>query len=452
KQFWTTVAVKKVNDVTKLQALVDKKKVVVTKATIRDALRLDDVEGVECLPNEEIFAELARRGYENPSTKLTVFKNFAETIRSSSVRFWVSGKTRKLAQVGDLFSHTTKYSSLALTQKVFANMRKVGKGFSGVDTPFFGGMLVAQQVDESAAELNVDDVPAAGVADEGVTEVNVDVVPAAVDEPSIPSLIPPTQPPPPSQDIPSTSQGRMIVDIDADVNVTLKDIAKDVAVDDEIEESADDDDIEPTELYEVVEVVTTAKLITKIVTTASATITRKEKEDNAMMRYQALKRKPQTEAQARKKMMIYLRNMARFKMDYFKGMKYDDIRPIFEKYFNSNVAFLEKTKEQMEEEDSRALKKISESKEDKVAKKQKLDEEVEELKRHLQIVLNDEDDAYTEATPLAHKVPVVNYEIYTKNNKPYYKIIRADGSPQLFLSFLSLLRNFDREDLEVLWN
>nr|GFD02594.1 hypothetical protein [Tanacetum cinerariifolium] len=44
-----------------------------------------------------------------------------------------------------------------------------------------------------------------------------------------------------------------------------------------------------------------------------------------------------------------LRNMAGFKMDYFKGMSYDDIRPIFKKYFNSNVDFLEKTKEQMEE-------------------------------------------------------------------------------------------------------
>nr|GFB58739.1 hypothetical protein [Tanacetum cinerariifolium] len=55
------------------------------------------------------------------------------------------------------------------------------------------------------------------------------------------------------------------------------------------------------------------------------------------------------------------------------------------------------------------------------------------------------------ATPLARKVPVVDYEIYTENNKPYFKIIRADGSHQLFLSFLSLLRNFDREDLEVLW-
>nr|GFB18158.1 hypothetical protein [Tanacetum cinerariifolium] len=110
-------------------------------------------------------------------------------------------------------------------------------------------------------------------------------------------------------------------------------------------------------------------------------------------------------------------------MDYFKGMKYDDICPIFEKYFNSNVAFLEKTKEQMKEEDSRALKRANESQVEKAAKKQKLDEEV----------------------------PVVDYEIYTENNKPYYKIIRADGSPQLFLSFLSLLRNFDIEDLEVLW-
>nr|GFA00017.1 hypothetical protein [Tanacetum cinerariifolium] len=48
------------NDVTRLQALVDKKKVVVTEAAIREVLRLDDAEGVDCLLNEEIFAELAR--------------------------------------------------------------------------------------------------------------------------------------------------------------------------------------------------------------------------------------------------------------------------------------------------------------------------------------------------------------------------------------------------------
>nr|GEU31877.1 hypothetical protein [Tanacetum cinerariifolium] len=180
-------------------------------------------------------------------------------------------------------------------------------------------------------------------------------------------------------------------------------------------------------------------------------VQRKEKEDNAVLRYQALKRKPQTETQDRKNMMIYLRNMAGFKIDYFKGISYDDIRLIFEKYFNSNVAFLEKTKEQLEEEESRALKRTSASLEENAAKKQKLDEEVEELKKHLQIVPNNDNDVYTEATPFALKVPAVDYEIYTNNNKPYFKSIRAYETHQLFLSFLSLLRNFDKEDLEVLW-
>nr|GEU48211.1 hypothetical protein [Tanacetum cinerariifolium] len=175
------------------------------------------------------------------------------------------------------------------------------------------------------------------------------------------------------------------------------------------------------------------------------------KQDNAMLRYQALKRKPKTKAYARKNMMVYLKNMVRFKIDYFKGMSYDDIRPIFEKYFNSNVAFLEKSREELEEEESRALKRKTESSKKKAVKKQKLDEEVEELKKHLQIVPNDDDDVYTEATPLSLKVPVMEYEIHTENNKPYYKIIRADGSHQLFLTFLSLLRNFDIEDLEMLW-
>nr|GFA16008.1 uncharacterized mitochondrial protein AtMg00810-like [Tanacetum cinerariifolium] len=76
KQFWNTVAIKQVNDVTRLQALVDKKKMVVTEAAIREVLWLDDAEGVDCLPNEEIFAELARMGYEKPSTKLTFYKAF----------------------------------------------------------------------------------------------------------------------------------------------------------------------------------------------------------------------------------------------------------------------------------------------------------------------------------------------------------------------------------------
>nr|GFB16200.1 hypothetical protein [Tanacetum cinerariifolium] len=99
-------------------------------------------------------------------------------------------------------------------------------------------------------------------------------------------------------------------------------------------------------------------------------------------------------------MMVYLKNMAGLKMDFFKGMSYDDIRPIFEKHFNSIVGFPKKGEEQLEEEASRALKRKSKSSEQQAVKKQKFDEEVEGLKKHLQVVPNDEDVVYTKATPL----------------------------------------------------
>nr|GFB63971.1 hypothetical protein [Tanacetum cinerariifolium]GFB70725.1 hypothetical protein [Tanacetum cinerariifolium] len=127
------------------------------------------------------------------------------------------------------------------------------------------------------------------------------------------------------------------------------------------------------------------------------------------MRYQALKRKPVTEAHARKNMMVYLKNMIGFKMDFFKGMNYTEIRPIFEKHFNSIWAFSEERR-----------------KEDRRRGKQEKN------------------------SPLALKVPVVDYQIYTEHNKPYYQIIKADGTHKLFLSFISLLRNFDIEDLEMM--
>nr|GEV47109.1 hypothetical protein [Tanacetum cinerariifolium] len=60
KQFWATTTVKKVNDVVQLRALIVGQKVVVSEYIIRRDLHLDDIDGVECLSNEEIFKELAR--------------------------------------------------------------------------------------------------------------------------------------------------------------------------------------------------------------------------------------------------------------------------------------------------------------------------------------------------------------------------------------------------------
>nr|GEX00817.1 hypothetical protein [Tanacetum cinerariifolium] len=75
----------------------------------------------------------------------------------------------------------------------------------------------------------------------------------------------------------------------------------------------------------------------------------------------------------------------------------------------------------------------------------------EALKKQLEIVHDEDDDVFTEATPIGRKVLVVDYEIVMINNKPRYKIIRADDTHQLYISFITLLKNFDREDLEDLW-
>nr|GEV11450.1 putative reverse transcriptase domain-containing protein [Tanacetum cinerariifolium] len=80
-----------------------------------------------------------------------------------------------------------------------------------------------------------------------------------------------------------------------------------------------------------------------------------------------------------------------------------------------------------------------------------MEEVTEELKKHLQIVTDDDDDVYIDATPLASKIPIVDYKIHTKRNRPYFKIIRADGNHMLFISLSIMLKNFDREDIESLW-
>nr|GEY22769.1 hypothetical protein [Tanacetum cinerariifolium] len=200
KQFWATATVKKVNDDVQLRALIDGKKVVVSKAIIGRDLYLDDADGVECLPNEEIFKGLARIGYEKPPPKLTFYKaffstqwkflihtlvqclsakrtawnefscsmasavicpttgrkfNFSKYIFDSMVRNMDSPSKFLMYQfflqvvldnqVDDMTTHNTRYTSPALTQKVFANTRRVRKGFSGVETPLFASMLVQPQ-------------------------------------------------------------------------------------------------------------------------------------------------------------------------------------------------------------------------------------------------------------------------------------------------------------------
>ncbi|GJX64299.1 retrovirus-related pol polyprotein from transposon TNT 1-94 [Tanacetum coccineum] len=89
------------------------------------------------------------------------------------------------------------------------------------------------------------------------------------------------------------------------------------------------------------------------------------------------------------------------------------------------------------------------------SKKQKVDDdkETEELKQCMEIISDDGDDVTIEATPLSTKsLTIVDYKIYKEGKKSYFQIIRANGNSQMYLTFGKMLKNFDIQDLEVLWS
>nr|GEY66434.1 hypothetical protein [Tanacetum cinerariifolium] len=94
-----------------------------------------------------------------------------------------------------------------------------------------------------------------------------------------------------------------------------------------------------------------------------------------------------------------------------------------------------------------------------ISKKQKVDENVkpviddsEELKKCMEIVPDDGDDVLIEATPISSRSPtIIDYNIYKEGKKNYFKIIRGDGNSQVYQTFEKMFKNFNREDLEVLW-
>ncbi|GJX10277.1 hypothetical protein Tco_0200136 [Tanacetum coccineum] len=157
-----------------------------------------------------------------------------------------------------------------------------------------------------------------------------------------------------------------------------------------------------------------------------------------------------------------LKNMAGYKINSFKGMSYDEIRPLFKVEYNKVQTFLNKKGSEINAERIKAPRKRT--REDKVEKdqsdkKQKGNEnaktfeeedDTKEIKRCLEIV-PDDGDLLVDAIPLAERSPtVVDYRVYKKGKKKFYQVFREHGNYQMLFTFKKLLVNFNREDLECL--
>ncbi|GKE20090.1 hypothetical protein Tco_1431602, partial [Tanacetum coccineum] len=92
--------------------------------------------------------------------------------------------------------------------------------------------------------------------------------------------------------------------------------------------------------------------------------------DPSVIRYHALQHRPRFVAEVRKNMIIYLKNQGGYKIKDFKGMSYDDIRPIFEKVWDQIHSFVPMDSE----EEVQRLKRAGQDVEPKTAKRQRTEE------------------------------------------------------------------------------
>nr|GEX83371.1 hypothetical protein [Tanacetum cinerariifolium] len=127
-----------------------------------------------------------------------------------------------------------------------------------------------------------------------------------------------------------------------------------------------------SEVHEAVEVVTTAKLITEVVASVIKVVV-----PSTTQRRGVIIRDPEEESSAQTPTETKSK-------DKGKGQ------------INANMEFLLKSKEQIEEEANRAIESINETPAQKAAKKKRRNEEVkdvEEIKQHLEIVPDENDDS-----------------------------------------------------------
>ncbi|GJU04681.1 putative ribonuclease H-like domain-containing protein [Tanacetum coccineum] len=195
--FWTTAKAKTFNEEHQIQALVDKRKVIITEKSIRSDLKFDDAERTNCLPTTTIFAEFETMGYENftqkrtfykayfssqwkflihtilqcLSAKITAWNEFSSTMASAiiclatnqkfnfskyifynmvknlegGVKFLMYPRFVQVfmdKQIEGMSKHKGIYVISSHTKKVFSNMKREGKGFSSRITLLFPTMMV----------------------------------------------------------------------------------------------------------------------------------------------------------------------------------------------------------------------------------------------------------------------------------------------------------------------
>nr|GEW26807.1 hypothetical protein [Tanacetum cinerariifolium] len=380
----------------------------------RKAKDPEDAEGVDCLPNNVIFKQLTLIGiYVIPSH----------------------------------------------TKKIFRNMKRVGKGFSGRDTPLFPTMMVTEvpqpsdptSVADEAVNEKMDD----SLERDATTATSLDAeqdragqrrrrsrthghkrlykvgLSARVESSKDEGL----------GEENASKQGR-IVDIDANKDITLVsthdehmfDVYQDLVCEEVFVVQQDKN----YQLAERLQAKEQQELNDEEKAKLFMQLLEKRRKFFAAKRAEEKRNKPPTQAQQRKIMCTYLKNMEGKKLTDLKNKSFESIQKMFDRGFKRINTFVDYRTELVEESSKKVEEEVTEGSSKRAGtelkqesvKKQKIDDDKDtvELQQLVKIIPDEEEE-----------------------KKTYYKIIRADESSKIYLVFNHMLKDFDREDVKTLW-
>nr|GEX44931.1 uncharacterized mitochondrial protein AtMg00810-like [Tanacetum cinerariifolium] len=364
-----------------IRDLVDRNKIIVTKAFIRRDLQLKDAECTACLPNDNIFEELAKMSAKTAawnefnSTMAFVIIFLANNKKFNFSKYIFDNMVKNLeAKVLDLEkAKTAQAKEIAdLKKKVKKLERKKKSRTSGLKRLWKGRMInnIDQNkeitlVDETQERMNEEEM--FGVNDLDGDEVIVDATAGEEVEQS-------------------TKVAEKEVSTTDLVTTAAKDKGKGIMV-------------EPEKPL-------------------------KKKDQIAFDEDVARKLEAQMKAEMEEEEMI-AKEKDEANIDLF-----DLVKKRINIFVDMNTSIVEeRSKKTQAEVTECSFKRAGDELEQESAKRQRLEKEDDstKLKRCLKIVPEDDDDVTIEATPLSLKSPtIVDFKIYKEVKESYFKIIRAD--------------------------
>ncbi|GKD88175.1 hypothetical protein Tco_1363682 [Tanacetum coccineum] len=166
EQFWETAILSTTEE--GLQAIfvtIYRHEKLITEDSLRRHLKLDDAEGISSLSNEESISK--KTAWDQFSSNIDTTPICLATSRRFNLsKFIFEAMVKNLdsphkfllyprfiqlllnKQQRLLLPHTRTYPTPTLTSKLFSNMRRASKGYSGVVTPLFGSILVQAHNEE----------------------------------------------------------------------------------------------------------------------------------------------------------------------------------------------------------------------------------------------------------------------------------------------------------------